>query len=98
MEIAGHTDSQGREQMNLNLSQSRAEAVLAAIMERRIRTKNLTAKGYGEVSPIADNKTEEGREANRRIEFTLVGSEDAKPATGESADTRSEETEQVTNE
>ncbi|GGE58592.1 OmpA family protein [Actibacterium pelagium] len=73
MEIAGHTDSQGREEMNLQLSQSRAEAVLNALLARRILTTNLRAKGYGETNPIADNGTEEGREANRRIEFTLLG-------------------------
>lgn len=72
IEIGGHTDSQGREVMNQQLSQARADAVLDAIMARRVLTSNLTAKGYGEAQPIADNKTEEGREANRRIEFTLV--------------------------
>ncbi|WP_172298452.1 OmpA family protein [Pseudoruegeria sp. HB172150] len=71
MEIAGYTDSQGRESMNLGLSQRRAEAVLEALMARRVLVANLTAKGYGEENPIADNDTEEGREANRRIEFTL---------------------------
>ncbi len=83
MEIAGHTDSQGREEMNLNLSQARAEAVLTALMARRILTSGLVAKGYGETRPIADNKTEEGREANRRIEFTLIAPENEKPAAGE---------------
>jgi OOP family OmpA-OmpF porin len=72
MEIGGHTDSQGRESMNLGLSQRRAEAVLEALMARRVLTANLTAKGYGEETPIADNDTEAGREANRRIEFTLL--------------------------
>ena len=72
MEIGGHTDSQGREIMNEELSQQRADSVLAALMERRIRTRNITAKGYGETVPIADNDTEEGREANRRIEFKLL--------------------------
>ena len=72
IEIGGHTDSQGREIMNEQLSQARADAVLNAIMERRVLTTNLTAKGYGETQPIADNGTEEGREANRRIEFRLV--------------------------
>lgn len=71
-EITGHTDSQGRESMNLRLSQSRADAVLNAIMARRVRTGNLTAIGYGETDPIADNDTEDGREANRRIEFRLA--------------------------
>lgn len=72
MEIAGYTDSQGRESMNLELSQQRAQSVLDALQTRRVLSGNLTPKGYGEVNPIADNGTEEGREANRRIEFTLV--------------------------
>ncbi|MCT8158881.1 OmpA family protein [Pseudoruegeria sp. SHC-113] len=81
LEIAGHTDSQGREEMNLNLSQSRADSVLNALMARRVLTSNITAKGYGEAVPIEDNDTEEGREANRRIEITLVVPE--APAEGE---------------
>lgn len=72
IEISGHTDSQGRESMNLNLSQARADAVLNAIMAERVLTSNLSAKGYGEAKPIADNETEEGREANRRIEFRAI--------------------------
>ncbi|WP_347312160.1 OmpA family protein [Defluviimonas sp. SAOS-178_SWC] len=72
MEVGGHTDSQGREEMNLALSTERAQAVIAALMNRRVLTGNLTAEGYGETVPIADNDTEEGREANRRIEFRLV--------------------------
>ena len=87
MEISGYTDSQGREAMNLQLSQSRADAVLNALMARRILTAGLTAKGYGEESPIASNETEAGREANRRIEFILVedapAEEDAEGSTGE---------------
>lgn len=71
MEISGYTDSQGREEMNLNLSQSRAQAVLNALLARRVLTTNLVAHGYGEANPIADNDTKEGREANRRIEFKL---------------------------
>jgi OOP family OmpA-OmpF porin len=77
MEIGGHTDSQGSEGMNERLSQERADAVLTAIMARRVLTSNLTAKGYGESKPIADNDTEDGREANRRIEFRLILPEDA---------------------
>jgi OOP family OmpA-OmpF porin len=72
MEIGGHTDSQGREEMNERLSQNRADAVLSALLARRVLTSNLTARGYGEAEPIADNDTEEGREANRRIEFRLL--------------------------
>ncbi|WP_457649951.1 OmpA family protein [Profundibacter sp.] len=77
IEIAGHTDSQGREVMNLNLSQARADAVLQGLIARRVLTTGMRAKGYGEAVPIADNKTEEGREANRRIEFTLIVPEKA---------------------
>ncbi len=85
IEIGGHTDSQGRESMNERLSQERADAVLNAIMSRRVLTANLAAKGYGESAPIADNKTEAGREANRRIEFQLVSAEqeDGSAETGE---------------
>ncbi|MGR3661162.1 MAG: OmpA family protein [Paracoccaceae bacterium] len=72
MEVGGHTDSQGREVMNQSLSQSRAEAVVTALMARRVLTSNLTAVGYGESVPIEDNKTQAGREANRRIEFKLI--------------------------
>lgn len=86
MEIGGYTDSQGREQMNLGLSQRRAEAVLEALMARRVLVANLTAKGYGEANPIADNDTEEGREANRRIEFSLRVREDDADAAADSAD------------
>lgn len=73
--IEGHTDSQGREDMNKNLSQSRAESVLSALLSRRVLTSGITAIGYGEEKPIADNGTEEGRAANRRIEFHLVPKE-----------------------
>ncbi len=75
MEVGGHTDSQGRETMNLALSQSRATSVVNALLARRILTSNLTAKGYGETKPIADNGSEAGRESNRRIEFTLIATE-----------------------
>ncbi|NBD28728.1 MAG: OmpA family protein [Alphaproteobacteria bacterium] len=72
IEIAGFTDSQGREEMNKRLSQQRAEAVLTALRMRRVPTSSFRAVGYGEDDPIADNETEEGREANRRIEFSLI--------------------------
>ena len=72
LEIQGHTDSQGRESMNLALSQSRAESVLNELRARRVLTGSFNAQGYGEATPIADNKTEAGRESNRRIEFKLI--------------------------
>lgn len=72
LEIQGHTDSQGRESMNEQLSQDRAQAVLDALRNRRVLTASYRVKGYGEMQPIADNGTEEGREANRRIAFRLI--------------------------
>ncbi len=72
LEIQGHTDSQGREEMNQQLSQARAQSILNELRGRRIPTSSYAAVGYGETQPIADNDTEEGREANRRIEFRLI--------------------------
>ncbi len=72
LEIQGHTDSQGREEMNQQLSQARAQSILNELRGRRIPTSSYSAVGYGETQPIADNGTEEGREENRRIEFVLI--------------------------
>lgn len=83
LEIAGHTDSQGREEMNRALSQSRANAVLLELQRRRILTSEFVAKGYGETRPIAPNDSEEGREKNRRIEFLLLTPEADKPASSD---------------
>ena len=88
IEIAGYTDSQGREEMNQSLSQERASAVLNALRSRRVPVANFEAKGYGEADPIADNDTADGREANRRIEFRLIV-----PETVETAPTALEEAE-----
>lgn len=71
-EIHGHTDSQGGKELNFTLSQRRADTVLSALLDRRIRTTKMTSKGFGETIPIADNSTEEGRAQNRRIEFRLI--------------------------
>lgn len=87
MEVAGHTDSQGREEMNQELSQSRAEAVIQGLLTERISTRGFSAVGYGETRPIADNDTEEGREQNRRIEFKLLKEGDAPGADAPQGDT-----------
>ncbi|WP_435163930.1 OmpA family protein [Falsirhodobacter sp. 1013] len=71
-EIQGYTDSQGSDTGNQALSQARAEAVMIALLGRRIDAARLTAMGYGEENPIASNGSEDGREANRRIEFKLT--------------------------
>ncbi|TNC72379.1 OmpA family protein [Rubellimicrobium roseum] len=80
LRIAGYTDSQGRESSNLALSQSRAEAVLAALRAERVPVAGFEAQGFGEADPIASNETEAGREVNRRIEFSLIGAAASVPA------------------
>ncbi len=80
IEVGGHTDSQGRTSMNLTLSQTRADAVIGALLAQRVLTGGLVARGYGESQPIAENDTEAGREANRRIEFRLTTQADARQA------------------
>jgi len=67
--------------MNQALSQDRAEAVLASLRTRRVPVARFEAIGFGEADPIADNGTEEGRDANRRIEFDLIVPESTEETT-----------------
>lgn len=76
-EIAGHTDAQGDPERNLALSRDRAAAVKAALDAAGLPHVAFVARGYGAERPVADNDTEEGRAANRRIEFTLIDDEAA---------------------
>lgn len=69
LEIGGHSDSVGEADYNLRLSQARANAVRAALVERGAPAGRLRSVGYGETTPIALNATREGRAANRRISF-----------------------------
>ena len=70
--IEGHTDSVGTEAFNMRLSQKRAEAVRAYLMQKGIAPDRLEAIGYGPTRPIASNKTAMGRGQNRRTEFRIV--------------------------
>ncbi|WP_437834121.1 OmpA family protein [Sorangium sp. So ce1153] len=72
IEVQGHTDDRGTRQFNTKLSQSRAESVLRALVERGIAVERMQAKGYGPDVPIAENKTEAGRQKNRRVQFNIV--------------------------
>lgn len=67
--LEGHTDSVGRDAYNLNLSQRRADAVKAYVIDRGVDPARIDAKGFGETQPVADNTTAEGRTANRRVVF-----------------------------
>ena len=69
MTVVGHTDAQGSDEYNAELSLTRAQAVVGYFSEAGIDAVRLVAKGAGESEPIADNETEEGRAANRRVEF-----------------------------
>ena len=72
VEIAGHADTDGSADRNLDLSQRRAEAVVAYFVSRGESPDRFDAVGYGDTRPIADNSTEEGRQKNRRIEFIAL--------------------------
>ena len=72
IELQGHTDSTGSDSYNLDLSQRRAEAVRDYLIEQGVSPQQLTAKGYGETEPIADNSTAAGRAANRRVVMRVL--------------------------
>ena len=73
LNISGHTDSQGKEDSNLRLSQARADAIKAyLIYQFKIAAARIDAHGYGSAKPIVEDKTEEQRKLNRRVEFEIV--------------------------
>jgi OOP family OmpA-OmpF porin len=72
VEVAGYTDSQGAEEYNRKLSERRANAVREYLLGQGVAAERLSARGYGEAQPIADNGTAEGRAVNRRVELHLL--------------------------
>jgi len=71
--IDGHTDSQGSDAYNQQLSEARAQSVRTALAGMGVAADRITAIGHGEAQPVADNKIAAGRQQNRRVEVTLVG-------------------------
>ena len=71
IEVGAHSNSEGSTSRNRDRTQARAEAIVDYLVNAGVRRERLTAVGYGEDNPIADNDTDEGKAANRRIEFAV---------------------------
>ncbi len=72
LEIGGHTDNVGTDAANIKLSQERADSVREFLIGKGIEPDRVQSKGYGETMPVQTNDTEEGRQANRRVEFKIL--------------------------
>jgi len=70
--IEGHTDNQGRKDANMTMSQGRAQAVLSYLASKDVDVSRLSALGKGDAEPVADNRTKEGRERNRRVDVVFL--------------------------
>jgi OmpA-OmpF porin, OOP family len=79
MTIDGHTDDRGEADMNKRLSDARANSVMTWLVQHGVEAGRLEAHGYGEEKPIADNTTNEGRAANRRVEFKILDEDTGPP-------------------
>lgn len=72
IKLSGHTDNVGNDAANLTLSENRAQSVLKYIVSHGVSASRITAKGFGKTKPVTGNETDEGRQLNRRVEFTIV--------------------------
>jgi outer membrane protein OmpA-like peptidoglycan-associated protein len=80
VQIEGFTDSQGTDEFNMELSQSRADAVASAIIQRGIDAQRVRALGYGEGFPVASNSNAGSRQLNRRVEIIVANDDEPIPA------------------
>lgn len=71
--VEGHSSAEGDKAKNQKLSEARSKSVVDALVKRGVPADQLVSKGFGSSQPIADNATEEGREANRRVDFIILG-------------------------
>lgn len=72
IEVRGHTDNTGSNELNAKLSQDRADAVREYFVSKGIEPDRVASKGFGETKPVATNDTDEGKQLNRRVEFMIV--------------------------
>lgn len=72
IEMSAHTDSRGSDEYNFKLSDNRARSVMEYIVAHGIDQSRISSKGYGETKPVATNETDDGRQLNRRVEFTIL--------------------------
>jgi outer membrane protein OmpA-like peptidoglycan-associated protein len=72
LELSAHTDEIGNAKRNQDLSDDRAFAAKQYLISKNIEADRIIAKGFGKTKPIATNKTEEGRQKNRRVEFKIL--------------------------
>ena len=70
--IEGHTDNVGTNEFNQTLSENRAKSVLNSLAAQGIDNSRLSFKGWGSSIPVADNRTEEGKAKNRRVELKFI--------------------------
>jgi len=84
--LEGHTDSTGSEEHNLDLSRKRAQSVSNFLANQQVNPTRFTIMGYGEVQPIAENATAEGRSLNRRVEIAIYANDKLKKAAEEHAE------------
>jgi OmpA-OmpF porin, OOP family len=85
IELQGHTDSSGSDAYNLKLSQDRADAVRALLVEQGVPADQVVARGYGETKPIAENTTTDGRARNRRVVMFVLSNPGDVKVEGEGA-------------
>src|SRR5262249_47884585 len=76
IEVQGHADNVGPEELNQRLSEARARTVRNWLVARGIPAKKLTTRGFGYQKPIATNETDAGRQENRRVQFVIVKRKD----------------------
>jgi outer membrane protein OmpA-like peptidoglycan-associated protein len=83
--LEGHTDNSGSDEHNLELSRLRSQSVANYLASLQVNPSRFTIMGYGEAQPIATNDTDQGRQANRRVDLAVMANDKLKKAAKENA-------------